>query len=117
MRELPGGAREFVLEVRTLSFVRIDRRSRMQFGPTEVVIGCPFTVETEGTVHSLDPIRRGGLGPLAALYPDAVRWLWTTAEGELTAAFESGARLCVPPDPVLTAWSVGDVHCRRRGIH
>ena len=62
-------------------------------------------------VHHLDPARSEQLGPLLALYPGSVRWLWTSAGGELTVVFESGAVLTVSPDPIAPAWSLGNVYC------
>jgi hypothetical protein len=110
IRELPDGGREFVLDEPALSFIRIDHQSRLQFGRTEVAIDSPFVVTVDGTVHYLDPQRRDGLGPLAALFPGSLRWLWTSAEGELTAVFQSGAKLTVAPHPAIKAWSVGSVY-------
>jgi hypothetical protein len=111
IRELPDGGREFVLDEPVLSFIRIDHQSRLQFGRTEVAIGSPFVVETRGVVHHLDPHRWDALGPLVALFPGVIRWLWTSADGVLTAVFRSGARMTVTPDPVTKAWSVGNVYC------
>jgi hypothetical protein len=111
IRELPDGGREFVLDEPSLSFIRIDHQSRLQFGRTELAIGSPFVLAVAGTVHHLDPQHRGALGPLAALFPGSLRWLWTSAEGELTAVFQNGAELRVAPDPVNKAWSVGTVYC------
>ena len=110
IRELPDGGREFVLDEPSLSFIRVDHQSRLQFGRTEVAIGSPFIVAYGDTVHRLDPRRREALGPLLALFPGALRWLWTSAEGELAAVFQSGAKVTVPPDPVSKAWSVGRAH-------
>ncbi|MBF6555731.1 MAG: hypothetical protein IVW52_06070 [Acidimicrobiales bacterium] len=110
IRELPDGGREFVLDEPSLSFIRVDHQSRLQFGRTEVAIGSPFVVAYGGTDYRLDPRRREALGPLLALFPGALRWLWTSAEGELTAVFQSGAKVMVPPDPVSKAWSVGTVY-------
>jgi hypothetical protein len=110
IRELPDGGREFILDDPSLSFIRIDYQSRLQFGQTEVAIGVPFVVEVAGAAHHLDPQRREALGPLVALFPGSVRWLWTSPEGELTAVFHSGARVTVAPDPVSKAWSVGSVY-------
>ena len=114
IRELPDGGKEFVLDDPALSFIRIDEQSRLQFGTTEVVIGIPFTVEVDGSVHHLDPHRTEALGPLVALFPGTMRWLWTSAEGELTAVFESGAKVKVTPDAMSKAWSVGNVYCTAR---
>jgi hypothetical protein len=111
IRELPDGGREFVLDEPALSFIRLDHQSRLQFGRTEVAIGSPFVLAVGESVYHLDPQRREALGPLAALFPGSLRWLWTSAEGELTAVFRNGARLTVAPDPVSKAWSVGTVYC------
>jgi hypothetical protein len=115
IREMPDGGREFVLEDPTLSFIRIDHQSRLQFGRTEVVIGSPFLVEINGVVHHLDPRRWDALGPLVALFPGTLRWLWTSAEGQLTALFRNGARVTVTPDAITKAWSVGSVYCMPGG--
>ena len=56
-----------------------------------MVIGIPFVLEIDGVVHHLNPQRWDALGPLVALYPSTMRWLWTSADGELTVVFESGA--------------------------
>jgi hypothetical protein len=111
IRELPDGGKEFLLEEPTLSYIRIDEQSRLQFGATEVVIGIPFTLEVDGNLHHLNPNHADALGPFVALYPSRMRWLWTSAEGELTAVFEGGATVRVTPDSMAKAWSVGDVYC------
>ncbi len=110
IRELPDGGSEFVLDEPALSFIRVDRQSRLQFGRTEVVIGGPFTVHADGVDHRLDPRRTETLGPLIALYPGTVRWLWATPDGDLQMAFEHGARLSVPTDRSGASWSVGNVY-------
>jgi hypothetical protein len=115
IRELPDGGREFVLDEPTLSFIRIDHQSKLQFGSTEVVIGAPFVLEIHGIVHNLDPQRWDALGPLVALFPGTVRWLWTSIRGDLTAVFEGGARVTVTPDAMSKAWSVGSVYCMPGG--
>lgn len=111
IRELPDGGREFVLEDPSLSFIRIDHQSRLQFGRCEVVIASPFAVQMGGLAHHLHPHHTEGLGPLLALFPGTVRWLWTSTKGQLNAVFVHGATLTVPPHPVTTAWSVGSVYC------
>jgi len=115
IRELPDGGREFVLDQPDLSFIRIDEQSHLQFGRTAVVIGSPFALELNGVVHQLDPQRTDALGPLVALFPGAVHWLWTSAEGRLTAAFRNGATVTVSPDTMVRAWSVGSVYCMPGG--
>jgi hypothetical protein len=116
IRELPDGGREFVLDHPTLSSIRIDRQSTLSFGRTEVIIATPFVLERDGTLYRLSPLRSSTLGPLVALYPSSVRWLWTSAEGALTLVFDHGAVLTVPPDPVDPAWSVGNVLARSGGV-
>ena len=115
IRELPDGGREFVLDQTALSFIRIDDQSRLRFGLTEVAIATPFVLATGGVVHHLSPQHSEGLGPLVALYPGSVRWMWTSPGGELRVVFQSGAVLTVSPDPVDTAWSVGNVYAQTGG--
>jgi hypothetical protein len=115
IRELPDGGREFVLDQTALSFIRIDDQSRLRFGLTEVAIASPFVLATGGRVYHMSPQRSDGLGPLVALYPGSVRWMWTSPEGELRVVFDSGAVLTVSPDPVSTAWSVGNVYAEPGG--
>ncbi len=100
-----------MLDEPALTYIRIDDQSHLQFGRTEVVIGSPFEVAIGGVVYHLDPRHAEGLGPFVSLFPGSVRWLWTSAEGRLTAVFRSGARMTVTPDAVIKAWSVGSVYC------
>jgi hypothetical protein len=109
IRELPDGGREFVLDEPALSSIRIDHRSTLRFGVTEVAIAAPFILRSDGVTHHLDPRRTEALGPLLALYPGAVRWLWASAEGRLQVVFEHGALVSVGPSAGGTSWSVGAV--------
>lgn len=115
IRELPDGGSEFVLDDPTLTYLRIDHRSKLQFGEAEVAIGTPFSIEAHGVVHRLDPQRWDALGPLVAMFPGTLQWLWTSPEGALTAVFRGGSTLTVAPDPVSRAWSVGNVSCLPTG--
>jgi hypothetical protein len=115
IRKLPDGSSEFVLDEPTLTFLRIDHRSKLQFGEAEVAIGTPFSIEADGVIHRLDPQRWDALGPLVAMFPGTLRWLWTSPDGELTAVFRDGSTLTVSPDPVSRAWSVGNVSCLPTG--
>ncbi len=115
IRELPDGGSEFVLDQPSLSFIRVDEQSKLQFGETELAIGAPYRLELDGVVHHLDPRHWNHLGPLVALYPSTVRWVWTSAVGELTAVFEGGAALSVSPDPIVRAWTLGTVYCLPAG--
>ncbi len=115
IRELPDGGREFVLDEPALTSIRINDQSTLQFGETDLVLDSPFVVEIAGVTHHLDPRRWDALGPLVALYPATVRWLWTSAQGQLTVVFDDGSRLSVSPDPVNKAWSVGTVYCMPTG--
>jgi hypothetical protein len=112
---MPDGGREFILDEPVLSSIHIDDRSTLQFGAVDLVIDGPFVVEIAGVVHHLDPRRWDALGPLVALYPAKVHWLWTSPRGQLTAVFEDGSRLTVEPDTVTKAWSVGTVYCMPTG--
>ena len=69
---------------------------------------------TAGSTTS-SPQRWDGLGPLVALYPGSVRWMWISPGGELRLVFQSGAVLTVAPDPATTAWSVGSVYAEPGG--
>ncbi len=80
-----------------------------------MVIGGPFVLQVGGVEHHLSPQRWDALGPLVALYPSSLRWLWTSAEGELTLVFQHGAVLRVLPDPTSAAWSVGNVYALTGG--
>jgi hypothetical protein len=111
IRELPDGGQEFLLDEPSLSFIRIDHQSRLQFGETEVVISSRFAVVRDGGVHRLDPQQSVGLGPLVSLFPGTVQWMWTSPEGSLTVVFRNGDVVSVDPDPSVRAWSVGSVYC------
>lgn len=115
IRELPDGGSEFVLDQPVLSYIRVDDQSKFQFGETQLAIGAPFALVVEGVTHQLNPRRWSALGPVLALYPSTVRWVWNSAHGDLTAVFESGANLTVSPDPTLRAWSLGTVYCLPAG--
>lgn len=94
------------VEERDLSFIRVDHQLRFQFGGTEIVIESPFTLVSDGEAHELDPGQRAALGPVLALYPDALLALAVGTDGDLRLGFESGASLTVPPDPHFEAWEV-----------
>jgi hypothetical protein len=115
IRELPDGSTEFVLDEPDLTSITIDRRSTLHFGDAALSIGAPFTLVSDRTTHVLDPEQRDALGPLVALYPSTVRWLWTTPQGELTVVFGEGVVLRVAPHPVVRAWTVGTVVCLPTG--
>lgn len=58
---------------RDMTFIRVDHQTRLQFGEFEVVIEGPFRVTApDGSEHNLDPGVRASLGPVLALYPDAL---------------------------------------------
>ncbi len=114
-RELPDGSTEFVLDEPDLTGITIDQRCTLHFGDTALSIGAPFTLMSERTTQVLDPQQTDALGPLVALYPSTVRWLWTTSEGELTVVFADGAMVMVAPHPAVRAWTVGNVVCLPTG--
>src|SRR3954465_4705548 len=92
IREFPDGSREFLLAERELSWIRIDFQARLQLGDAELVIETPFRLAVDEHEHALDPNDRGGLGPLLALYPDAVERVTMSSDGTLEAIFASSAR-------------------------
>ncbi len=97
-----------MLEEPSLTCIRIDDRSHLEFGSLSVVIAAPFTLGSDGTVHHLDPVRTDRLGPFASLYPGAARWVWATTDDVLHVVFENGAWLRVGPDHHGEAWWIGD---------
>jgi hypothetical protein len=103
---VPGENRELRLSPGDLSFIRIDHQTRLQFGSTEVVIECPFTLAREGVVHELDPEQRRDLGPLLQLYPDRLDSATVNDEATLRLEFASGASIIVPQDFHYEAWQV-----------
>ena len=89
-----------------LTYFRIDWQTRLQFGETEVVIGCPFVLEKDGFVYDLDPETQGDLGPLLDLYPDTLADSSVDTEGTLRLKFASGAIIIVLANPQYEAWQV-----------
>jgi hypothetical protein len=91
---------------RELSFIRIDHQTRLQFGPTEVVIESSFTLRTSSHDVQLDPAERGGLGTVLDLYPTSLVSASIDASAALHLIFASGYSINVPPDPNYEAWQV-----------
>jgi hypothetical protein len=90
-----------------MTFVRVDHQTRLQFGEFDVVIECPFRLTArDGSVHNLDPGVRGSLGPVLALYPDALIAATVAADAALQLRLASGATLDVPADARFEAWQV-----------
>jgi hypothetical protein len=116
IRDLPGGGKEFVVSQRELTFIRIDFQSRLQFGPTKVVIETQFTLTTQGVTYDLDPNRRTGLGPFLGLYPGTVSELVMLPAGDLRVAFVDDSTLTVVPHPQYEAWSVDMFWCPPGGF-
>jgi hypothetical protein len=110
------GERTFELADTTLTFVRVDFQTRLQFGRSEVIIETPFRLVVGGATHDLDPNDRAGLGPLLALYPDALADLTMSSRGTLTATFASGAVVTIEPDERYEAWSVDGFSCPPGGF-
>jgi hypothetical protein len=101
-----GDGWRFDFEEREITLIGVIYQTRLQFGPTEVVIESPFDLVVGETRHSRDPSERPKLGPLLAIYPDALVDAVATANGVLRLAFASGSTITVPPDPRYEAWSV-----------
>jgi hypothetical protein len=83
IERLAEGGIRFSLTEPQISWVRIDYQARIQFGEAELVIETPFELTVMGKSHELDPNDRGGLGPLAALFPDTATEILMSKEGEL----------------------------------
>jgi hypothetical protein len=73
-----------------LSFIRIDHQTRLQFGPTEVVIEFPFILWTPIRSVQLDPGERGGLGSVLELYPTEL--VSASIDASATLKFDLGKR-------------------------
>jgi hypothetical protein len=89
-----------------LTFIRIDHQSRIQVEGFEFVIGLPFTLKSDGVEYALDPAERSGLGPLLALYPDALEKVSVDGQGTLELRFGGGASISVPANPRWEAWQI-----------
>jgi hypothetical protein len=68
---LPDGRIRFTLTESEISWIRIDYQCRIRLGEAELLIETPFELTTGARSYRVDPNDRGGLGPFAALYPDA----------------------------------------------
>ena len=102
----PGEDLSLRIDDRDLAFIRIDFQTRLQFGATEVTIGCPFSLRRDGSEVNLDPEDRDSLGPILTLYPDSLRSASIDSGGTLRLEFVSGAEITVPQDPHYEAWVV-----------
>lgn len=102
----PGNDRKLNLNPGDLTFIRVDHQTRLQFGPTEVVIEAPFTLSIRGVDHKLDPERRGGLGPLLDLYPGRLESATVDSTATLRLRFASEACIAVSQDPAYEAWQI-----------
>jgi Family of unknown function (DUF6188) len=100
--------RVLAIEYTDLDYIRIDHQARLQFGPVEIVIECPFVLTAADVVYELDPEQRTGLGPLLALYPAALSTASVSEQAELNLRFDSGATLVVAQHPQYEAWQVHD---------
>ena len=89
-----------------LTFVRIDHQARLQFNDTEVVIETPFVLHTGLVTYNLDPGERSELGPILALYPDALVDATVDDSATLRLRFASGASITVAQDANYEAWQV-----------
>jgi hypothetical protein len=110
------GSARFVADDPDLTWIRIDHQARLQVGLGEIEIESGFTLESDGAIHHLDPADRVGLGPFLALYPGTIEATTMSPSGELTIAFESGARITVAPNPMYEAWSISGFWCPPGGF-
>ena len=101
-----GDNRELRVDESDLTFIRIDFQTRLQFGATEIRIGCPFSFIRNGRAVQLDPEDRDTLGALLPLYPDSLNSASVGGDGTLTLEFISGARVIVPQHAQYEAWEV-----------
>jgi hypothetical protein len=101
-----GQERPLRIDEQDLSFIRVDHQTRLQFGGTEVVIECPFTLRRDDREVQLDPADRGSLGPILTLYPDSLTSAFADDDGTLRMEFVSGTTIVVPQDPQYEAWQV-----------
>jgi hypothetical protein len=105
-RVVRAGERGLDLPLGDVNFIRIDHQARLQAAEVEIVIGSPFTLKAGRSEYALDPGDRGGLGPLLALWPDALTTASAGSDGTLRLAFGSGATITVPPDPHYESWEI-----------
>jgi hypothetical protein len=103
--EIPNGW-DLEFPEKDLSFIRIDHQTRLQFGPTEVVIESPFTLRTPTQEAELDPGERGDLGLLLELYPTTLLSASIDAGATLDMSLADGYSVSVPADPHYEAWQV-----------
>jgi hypothetical protein len=89
-----------------LTFLRLDHQVRLQFGGTEVVIGCPFVLQRGEAEQHLDPHDRDGLGPWLAVYPNTLTSASVDPGATLLLAFADGTTITVRADPRYEAWQV-----------
>lgn len=101
-----GTVRVIIVPDGTLSWIRVDHQTRLQFGEVEIVIESPFLLRINGAEVTLDPAQREALGPLLAIYPDTVELARVDADATLRLKFQSGAEVAVRADPQFEAWSV-----------
>jgi hypothetical protein len=113
---MPDGSRVFEVAEPSLSWIRIDYQTRLQFGEAELVVEGPFRLRVGGRECLLDPNDRGALGPLVGLYPDTLMRLTMAPDGTLEATFASGAVVSVPPHPRFESWSIGGFWCPPGGF-
>ena len=76
-------------------------------GSTELRVAAPFSLRTAaggGRLH--DPDDTAALAPVLALLRRRLTALTITRAGELTADFEGGLALEVPPSPRRSAWEL-----------
>jgi len=101
---VPGPDWQLDLGSRSMTYIRIDHQTRLQFDGVEIVIGCPFTLQTGNEIFHLDEAQE--LGPLLGVYPDALETASVGSDGTLHLRLERGESIEVQPDPNYEAWQI-----------
>lgn len=100
--------RDWVMRVERgdLTWIEVDHSVRLRFDQTVVTIESPFVFRRDEVDHHLDPGERAGLGPLVAVYPDALARSGVEENGTLVLGFTSGVTIAVPADEHYEAWQI-----------
>jgi len=94
------------LEGADLTSIRIDSRTHLTFGATEVTIETPFRITADGQTYELDPGAQSGLGPLLVIYPDTLLSAGIDTQLTLRLEFTGGQMLEVREDPSFESWEI-----------
>jgi hypothetical protein len=96
------------LNGRDLTLISVNYQASLHVDDYAVMLGTKFVLHAPNaqTTHILDPEVRADLGPLLALFPDAVVNAGANSDASLRLVFASGAVLTVEADPQYEAWQV-----------